>query len=157
MRIIDYDGTYPDDVIALILHIQNDEAGIGLPLEEQPDLLDIPRAYIAPGGFWLAVDDDGALVGAIGLMNVGASCGILKKFFVRADRRAHGVDGALYRVLMAHCVRRAISTLILDTPSVAVDSHRFYERRGFVRADRLELPSAYGFPDRDSLLYLKRL
>lgn len=50
-----------------------------------------------------------------------------------------------------------VIALILDTPSVAVDSHRFYERRGFGRADRMELPSAYGFPNRDSLLYLKRL
>ena len=67
MRIIPFDEKFQQAVIALILHIQNDEAGIGLSLEEQPDLLDIPRAYAAPGGFWLAVEGE-ELLGTIAVL-----------------------------------------------------------------------------------------
>ena len=45
MRIETYDEKYKEQIIGLILHIQNDEAGIALPIEEQPDLLDICLLY----------------------------------------------------------------------------------------------------------------
>ena len=57
MEITGYQSRYRQQIIDLILHIQNDEAGIGLPIEEQPDLLDIPFYYQKNGGgFWLAVE-----------------------------------------------------------------------------------------------------
>ena len=80
MKIETYSGKYDDEIISLILNIQNKEAGIGLSLEEQPDLL--------------------------------------------------------------------------DTPSVAHASHKFYERAGFHRIDTTDLPIAYSYPDRDSFLYM---
>ncbi len=46
------------------------------------------------------------------------------------------------------------SLIFLDTPSVAHASHRFYERAGFRKIDAGQLPVAYSYPDRDSLLYL---
>lgn len=45
MEIIPYRGEHDAEIRALILGIQNGEAGIGLMLGEQPDLLDIRRAY----------------------------------------------------------------------------------------------------------------
>lgn len=45
---------------------------------------------------------------------------------------------------------------LLDTPAVAVASHRFYERAGFVRItkEQLPFPFPYQYPERDSWLYL---
>ena len=45
MKIETYSGRFDDEIIALILSIQNDEAKIGLTLQEQPDLLDIHLSY----------------------------------------------------------------------------------------------------------------
>lgn len=54
MEITTYQEKYKQQIIDLILHIQNDEAKIGLPLEKQPDLLDIPNHYQKSSGeFWL--------------------------------------------------------------------------------------------------------
>ena len=41
MKIETYSGKYDEQIVSLILNIQNNEAKIGLPLQEQPDLLDI--------------------------------------------------------------------------------------------------------------------
>ena len=46
MTIISYDEKYLQQIIDLILHIQNDEAKIDLPLSEQPDLLDIYKTIL---------------------------------------------------------------------------------------------------------------
>lgn len=45
-----YDDQYKEEVINLILYIQNVEAGVGISIEEQPDILDIPSNYINDGG-----------------------------------------------------------------------------------------------------------
>lgn len=157
MIILPYNDHYRDAVIALILHIQNDEAGVSLTLDDQPDLLHITDSYTAAGGgFWLATEDD-VPVGTIGIMNAGNGNAVLKKFFVRADQRRQGVGPALYETAMSFVQSRHFRRVLLDTPSVAKASHRFYERAGFVRIAKDALPFAYTYPDRDSLLYLLEL
>lgn len=131
MRIIEYTEDYAERVRELILHIQNDEAGINLTLEEQPDLLDVETYYLKGGGN-----------------------GVLKKFFVRADRRGKGVGSALYETFYGFARESGFKRILLDTPSVAAASHRFYERAGFVGIDKERLPFEYDYPDRDSYLYL---
>lgn len=56
LKIVSYEGAYRDQVIALVLSIQNDEAGVGLTFDDQPDLLEIDVHYrVNGGGFWLAL------------------------------------------------------------------------------------------------------
>ncbi len=87
MEIITYQEEYKQQIIDLILHIQNDEAGINLSLEEQPDLLDIPAYYERDGGaFWIAVEDH-VVIGTLALMNKGNGNGVLKKGFVNKSFR----------------------------------------------------------------------
>ena len=58
-----YSGKYTDELISLILDIQDNEAKINLPIEEQPDLLDISNSYQKNGGeFWIALSD-GEVIG----------------------------------------------------------------------------------------------
>ncbi|MCM1151821.1 MAG: GNAT family N-acetyltransferase [Alistipes sp.] len=142
-----------DAAIGLILDIQNREAKIDLSLAEQPDLLDIGKNYIQGGGdFWIA-EDDGYVVGTLGLMKHDAEWGILKKFFVRAEYRSCKVGLALYDRLLEHARRTGLRHILLDTPAVATKSHAFYERAGFHRINESELPIAYVYPDRESYLY----
>lgn len=42
MKIIKYCEKYQQQIIDLILYIHNAEAGIGLNIQEQPDLMKIP-------------------------------------------------------------------------------------------------------------------
>lgn len=157
MHIETYSGKYTDEIISLILGIQNGEAGIGLSLSEQPDLLDISRFYQRDGGeFWLALDG-GEVIGTIGLMRKEKDCAVLKKFFVKKEYRSQKIGLALYRELRAFAENAGVRHILLDTPSVARASHRFYERSGFRRIRAEELPVPYSYPDRDSFLYLLNL
>lgn len=149
--ISDYHGGRDPEIAALVLAIQNGEAGIDLPIEEQPDLLDIAAAY-REGGFWVA-EADNAVVGTIGVLRYGDS-GILKKFFVRSDfRGASGPASALYAKVVDWACGHGVGTLYLDTPLVATRSHAFYRKAGFELVERSALPDGYGFPDRDSLIF----
>ena len=96
-KIETYSGKFDDEIIALILSIQNEEAKIELSLQEQPDLLDIHRSYQQPGGeFWIALSD-GRVVGTIGLMLKENHCAVLKKFFVKKEFRSQKMQKHLER------------------------------------------------------------
>ena len=154
MEIMTYQEKYKDQIINLILDIQNNEAKINLSLDEQPDLKDITSWYENGGGeFWIAVDD-GTVIGTLALMNKGNGNAVLKKAFVRSDHRKKGVLSKLYDELLAFANSKDIHTFIFDTPSVATDCHHFFEKRGYRRIAKDELPFEYHYPDRDSYVYM---
>ena len=154
MKIIKYEEKYKKQIIDLILHIQNEEARIALTIEEQPDLLDIYSNYEKNGGeFWTAVEND-EVIGTIALMDRGNGNSVLKKFFVRKDWRSKKIGYELYKTLLTYVKEKNIKYIVLDTPSVAKVSHKFYERAGFKKITKEELPFEYNYPDRDSYLYL---
>lgn len=153
MRIISYREELKQQIIDLILHIQNEEAKINLPLQ-QPDLLDIKYSYISRGGEFLVAIENGAVIGTIAFMNYGDHNAVLKKFFVQAEYRSQGIGLALYKKLLGVLVEQGYKKVLLDTPALAVKSHHFYEKAGFKMISKQELPFHYEYPDRDSLLYL---
>lgn len=150
-EIIDYDGGRDAEVAALILSVQRDDVGLFVPIEEQPELLDIGGAY-SDGGFWVAVAGS-EIIGTIGMMRYGTS-GVLKKLFVRRDHRGPGgAAHQLYDKALAWAQAHDLTAIFLDTPAVATRSHAFYRRRGFRVVECAELPDGYDFPDRDSLIF----
>lgn len=150
-KIIDYRGGRDPEVAALILSVQLNDVGLHVPIEEQPELLDICGAY-REGAFWLAVAR-GEVVGTIGMMRYG-SIAVLKKLFVRHDYQGpNGVAHPLYGKALEWAAHHSLDAIFLDTPSIATRSHAFYHRRGFRIVDRSELPREYSFPDRDSLIF----
>ena len=154
MEIKTYSENYKVEIISLILEIQNDEAGINLSLQEQPDLLDISQSYQRNGGeFWIALNDN-KIIGTIGLMKKEQQCAILKKFFVKKEFRTQKVGLALYNELLTFAKSLDVQHIILDTPSVALASHKFYQKAGFRRINIEELPVSYSYPDRDSIIYM---
>ncbi|QBE61861.1 GNAT family N-acetyltransferase [Pseudoduganella lutea] len=156
ISIVPYREELKAQVIDLILHIQNVEAGVGISAQEQPDILAIQSSYLDQGGgFWVALDESGQVAGTIGLQREDAITAVLKKFFVRADHRGtpEGPAIRLYAELLAFASGAGIRTIVLDTPAVATRSHAFYERAGFRKIDKADLPVAYDYPDRGSLLF----
>lgn len=154
MQIETYSGKYDDEIISLILDIQNHESKINLSLEEQPDLLTIYDSYQENGGeFWIALDQ-GKVIGTLGMMLKDNHCAIMKKFFVKKKYRSQRVGLALYKKLLEFAEAANVQYIILDTPSVAHASHRFYEKAGFRKINKIELPVPYEYPDRDSILYM---
>ena len=117
-------------------------------------MLHINLSYQQSGGeFWIALSN-GNVTGTIGLMLRENHCAVLKKFFVSKEYRSQKIGLALYKELIRFAEKAGVRHIILDTPSVAKVSHKFYEKAGFRKIDKAQLPIEYVYPDRDSLLYM---
>lgn len=152
MIIRDFCAADRDAVIALVLHCQNDGTRPPVTVDDQPDLPDVENVYQkCGGGFWVA-DDNGKVAGSIGLVDHGGGRGVLKKFFVYEAYRGapHHLGRQLFGVLKEHAVAHGFKTLYLDTPVNTDRAHRFYEKSGFVKIAKEEVPFAYSYPYADS-------
>lgn len=86
-------------------------------------------------------EEDGELVGVMGLQDVGDST-LIRHGYVRREHQGKGIGGALLR----HLQQRARQKLLIGTWTAAVWAIRFYERHGFRIANPHEtarLLSAY--------------
>lgn len=148
ITITEYMEPYTDEIIALVLHCQNDDgASTGASTDYQPDLLQIREKYIMAGGnFWVALDGD-KVVGSIALMNTGNGIGIMKKFFIYEQYRGlpEHLGQRLFATLLEFAKSHGFRTLVLDTPKTTDRAHKFYEKAGFKQISEEELPITYDY------------
>jgi N-acetylglutamate synthase-like GNAT family acetyltransferase len=132
-------------VIGLIVPIQSEEFGIAITAADQPDLADIPAFYQSgKGQFWVAVRD-GAVIGTIGLKDIGSDQAALRKMFVAAPFRGreHAVAARLLAGLVDHARAVDIRDIFLGTTAKFLAAHRFYEKSGFSEITAGDLPASF--------------
>lgn len=143
------------DVFQLILPIQQTEFGIDITGEDQPDLSNIPSFYQSgTGGFWVA-ENMGAIVGTIGLKDIGGNQAALRKMFVSSEVRGrdHGVAAKLLETLVAHARLMGIADIYLGTTDAFLAAHRFYEKNGFGEIEKATLPDNFPVMSVDRKFY----
>ena len=169
-------------IIDLILPIQQIEFNVPVTLEAQPDLLDIETHYHAGGGgFWIArhADPDTLsrhpdplnpagpsgqtpglagpypILGSIGLLSIGHQAGAIRKMFVRKEYRGKelGIAQRLLETLLAYSLQNGITDLYLGTVEQLKAAQRFYERNGFRKIDKKDLPVYFPVMAVDTLFY----
>lgn len=142
-------------VVDLILPIQQREFNVPITLEEQPDLLDIEGFYTRPGGGFWGAFGGGKLVGTIALIALGHQAGAIRKMFVKQEFRGKqlGIAQRLLETLVEHCRNHGVADLYLGTVAVMKAAHRFYERNGFHRMEKTELPGYFPLMPADNLFY----
>ena len=152
----------PDDadgVISVILPIQREEFGIDITADTQPDLRVIPDFYQSgKGQFWVAVRDR-AVVGTLGLKDIGNNQAALRKMFVAAEVRGreHGVAARLLEALFAHAGKVGVTDIFLGTTDKFVAAHRFYEKNGFSEIASKDLPREFPRMAVDSKFYRRTI
>jgi putative acetyltransferase len=112
------------------------------PRETDADLADIQAEYLDRGGaFDVLVDEQGRVVGSVGLYRLGSGTCELRKMYLAAGLRGQGLG----RKLLEHALDRArdlgYSRIELETASVLKDAIALYERYGFRRLQREHLVS----------------
>ncbi len=150
-----FDPQDQDGVIAMILQIQRDEFAISITIDDQPDLSAIPTFYqTGVGDFWVA-KRDGAVIGSIGLKDIGDRQTALRKMFVAAPFRGreHGVAGALLFHLLAEAAERGVGEVFLGTTDKFLAAHRFYEKNGFQEVEKVDLPTRFPLMKVDTKFY----
>ncbi|MDR9808138.1 GNAT family N-acetyltransferase [Rhizobium hidalgonense] len=144
-----------DAVLSVILPIQREEFGIDISADAQPDLRVIPDFYQSgKGEFWVAVKD-GAIVGTLGLKDIGNNQAALRKMFVSAEVRGreHGVAALLLDRLIAHARDAGLTDIFLGTTDKFVAAQRFYEKNGFTEITKSALPRSFPLMAVDSKFY----
>ncbi|MTD27704.1 GNAT family N-acetyltransferase [Erwinia sorbitola] len=150
-----YRSDYQPGVVQLILPIQNQEFGIAITAEQQPDLSDIDNFYQQGNGdFWLATIDD-RVVGCIGLKDIGERQTALRKMFVAAPYRGRewGVAPALLNTLLMHARHHGVEDIFLGTTAKFLAAHRFYEKNGFSEIPPAALPASFPLMAVDTRFY----
>lgn len=133
MRIIEYDETYRDDMIFMVLQAKD---ALGRRPRLNEDLLDIRSSYIARGdGFWLALDEEDRVIGCVGFSRTsdGAEA-FLHRLYVKASEKRRGVGTALLRTA-EDAMRRggiSVSRVHLGEPREQwFESYAFYPKHGY--------------------------
>jgi len=148
-----------NDVMALIVPIQREEFGIEISAEDQPDLMQIQSFYqTGAGDFWLA-RRQGAVIGTIGLKDIGNGEVALRKMFVAAPWRGRefGVAKQMLERLIDASKERGVIRIYLGTTEKFLAAHRFYEKHGFERIEQQDLPASFPLMVVDTRFYLLTL
>lgn len=125
------DGPAVQAIVFGVLH----EFGLQAdPATTDADLFDLEGHYSARGGrFDVLVDDEGTVIGTVGLYAMEPGICELRKMYLRADQRGHGFG----RLLLNHALDAArqmnFKEVHLETASVLKDAVAMYERCGFQR------------------------
>jgi N-acetylglutamate synthase-like GNAT family acetyltransferase len=143
------------EAVNLILPIQQIEFNVAVTLEDQPDLLDIEKSYLAGGGGFWGAFKEGQLIGTIALINSGHQTGAIRKMFVRKEYRGKDLSIAqtLFDTLLNYCFQQGVRHLYLGTVPQLKAAQRFYERNGFSRVEVEELPEYFPRMSADKLFY----
>jgi len=159
VKIIEFQPGQTRAVIDLILPIQQEEFGIPIKAEDQPDLADIPEVYQRGcGNFWVACHNT-CVVGTVALIDMGNHQAALRKMFVhRAFRgREKGTAKKLLQTLLAWARHNHIQEIFLGTTPKFLAAHRFYEKTGFERIIKKDLPAAFPLMTVDTIFFRYQL
>lgn len=155
IEILPFSPQHVAGVIEVILPIQQEEFGIPITLENQPDLNDIAGFYQrGNGNFWVALDGD-KVVGTMSLLDIGNRQVALRKMFVAATHRGkeHGAAKRLLDGAIAWAREKGVTQIYLGTTAKFLAAHRFYEKNGFRLVEKTGLPQAFPVMAVDTRFY----
>lgn len=103
--------------------------------------------------FWYATDNDGTIIGSVGLKKIDDQTGEIKKFFIHQSYRGKNVAPKLMNALIKAAVKHRFEDLYLGTVDKFQAAHRFYEKYGFVRITKQELPVGFEICPVDTVFF----
>jgi len=133
MRIVPYDrdrhGDGPWRVVSAVFE------EYGFPFSESDydaDLMD-PATHYDGGSGWFSVaeNDDGRVVGCVGVTDEGGGLFELHRLYVLAEARRGGTGGRLVRWVIETAREHGARRIVLYSDVAFLDAHRLYERLGF--------------------------
>ena len=133
MRIIPYEEQYRDDMIFMVLSAKD---ALGRVPRLNEDLLDVKKHYLQAGtGFWLALDEEGRVVGCVGYVPEDEpGVARLHRLYVKPARKRQGVGSALLETAEAAMKARGIreAWVHLGEPREQwFESYAFYPKYGY--------------------------
>ncbi|QES88996.1 GNAT family N-acetyltransferase [Rhizosphaericola mali] len=150
---------YTEACIQLILNIQQNEFGVPITRDDQPDLLDIEKFYLNDGGIFLGAFVENKLVGTIAYLNMGHHAAAMRKMFVAKEYR--GKEWKIGQQLLDRfemiCKEKNIQDVYLGTFHVLEAAQKFYKKNDYIQIEKVKLPSYFPLMQVDDVFFHKNL
>ena len=156
-KIIPYNDNYKTEVCNFINESMH--KFIGRPYKERLDVSNIDEYYVKNNGnFWLAIDvKTKKVIGTIALENRNNEYGILKRFYVDEEYQNNGVGSKLYDIFYDYAkTMTEINKIYLACGNVLRKAHSFYESKGFMQQDSLDIDMHFADDDDFFVKYIDR-
>jgi len=122
--------------------------------DESKKIVDV---YWMPNNkFWVATDSD-KVVGTVGIVKLTNDNIVLKSMFVDKMYRGKGVSNLLLDTLINWVIQNKYKQIYLGTMTQFTSGQRFYEKNGFVKCNKTELPTDFTINTLDKIFYTKHL
>jgi ribosomal protein S18 acetylase RimI-like enzyme len=96
------------------------------------DIDDIAGVYLKPGShFWVAVSDQGTVVGMVGVQHHDEGTGEIRRLRVLESHRRRGIGSALVEQALAFCEQQQYLKITLDTFMEHEAATRLFEKFRF--------------------------
>lgn len=109
-------------------------------------------------GYWIAFYQN-ELIGTIGMLNIDKNVSVLKNMFVKKEFRGenHSTAKLLLNTAIQWSNDQSKSVIYLGTMNQFKAAQRFYEKNGFIKINKGQLPNNFIFNPIDDLFYKKEL
>jgi N-acetylglutamate synthase-like GNAT family acetyltransferase len=104
--------------------------------------------------FWVLKEEE-KLAGTIGMIKMKNHSVALKSLFVRKEYRSRGGAAILLKTFMDRAIKKNMRYIYLGTMDQMKAAQRFYEKNGFVKIDRGELPGDFPANILDTVFYCR--
>ena len=122
--------------------------------EKSKKIIDV---YLMPNNkFWVATDSN-KVVGTIGIVKLKNENIVLKSMFVEMKYRGQGISNLLLETLVNWAIQDKYKQIYLGTMTQFSAGQRFYEKNGFVKCNKTELPTDFTINPLDTIFYTKHL
>ena len=104
--------------------------------------------------YWIAFNGE-ELIGTIAILKIENGCSILKNMFVKKEFRGKkfNVSHKLLLKVFNWCKSENITNIYLGTMEQFISAHKFYEKNGFQKIVKSELPKSFIQNPIDSVFY----
>ncbi|ARG97702.1 bifunctional helix-turn-helix transcriptional regulator/GNAT family N-acetyltransferase [Legionella micdadei] len=142
-------------IINMIENIQKNEFAIPITSDINACILKAETEFYYHNSynFWYAVNDEGQIIGSIGLKKLNNEQAEIKKFFVHHQYRGKKVSQKLMKNLLKATVKHQFKELFLGTVDTLLAAQRFYEKCGFNLIRKESLPKEFVLCPLDNVFF----
>ena len=132
----DYKKTDHDALVKMI-ELVLEETHMKLDKNETDrELENMDRLYGQDKSKFYVIENDGQLVGSIGIRPLGRDACELRKFYVAREFRGRGLGASLLRQALIFAVQKQFKRIQLEVSEKHVRAIHLYESHGFVKSSK---------------------
>jgi len=119
------------------------------------DIFNVADFYQKTGGNFWVLENNGEILGTIGLKKFDEKVGILKRFFVNKNLRRKGFGSKLLQKTLNFAQEKKFEKIFLSTIEELNTAIKFYEKHNFQRLEKW--PEFLGSSGIDNVFFVKDL